>query len=305
MHSMERSVLILGARGMLGRELAEAFAGETPVLWDKEELDITNERMVREKIAAIRPDVIINVAAYTDVDACEKNEKLAFAVNADAVKHLAEAALACGATLVHYSTDYVFDGGNSSGYSESDVPANPVNVYGASKLLGEKFLCDAALVGLIRANGTIDSEGSALKYYLIRTSWLFGAHGKNFVQTMLELARTKNEIRVVNDQHGKPTYAKDLALATKALVTKPYPPGVYHLVNEPATTWHDFAHAIFDIAAARTPGFRAPRILPCASSEFPRPAQRPAHGVLLNTKFPLLRQWREAVADYFATGIML
>ena len=297
---MHKKLLIVGAKGMLGKALAGAFSDREPVRWDKEEVDITKEADVREKIAKLKPSVIINAAAYTDVDACETNREIAFAVNGYAVGYLAKAARDISATLVHYSTDYVFNGNCVEGYAENDEPQNPVNAYGESKYLGEKLLKDA----------------SGLQYYLIRTSWLFGFHGKNFVRTMLELGKKEEKLSVVSDQRGKPTYAEDLARATRELVGKPlvqphgrtglgrnsglepYPAGTYHLVNEPATTWYEFARAIFDAHAILHPQFKKPEITPCGSSAFPRPAHRPTYSILQNTKFPLLRPWREALEEY-------
>ena len=271
---------------MLGRELASIFAKEKPVLWDKEDIDITHRADVEEKIAGVKPSFIINAAAYTNVDACETERELAFAVNGYAVEYLAHAALRTGATFVHYSTDYVFDGTNSAGYAEDAIAKNPVNSYGASKLLGEQKLHEAVRRGL--------------KVYLIRTSWLFGKHGKNFVSTMLALAKNKKEVSVVNDQHGKPTYATDLAVATQELVVGSYAPGVYHLVNEPATTWYELACAIFDEYKKLHLGFHKPTVRPCASVEYPTAAPRPAYSALRNTKLPLLRSWREALREYMA-----
>ncbi|MDO8557809.1 MAG: dTDP-4-dehydrorhamnose reductase [bacterium] len=282
LYHVSNKLLIIGAKGMLGRALTGSFSDWELVCWDKEEIDITRESEVRKKISKFVPSVIVNAAAFTDVDACETNRELALAVNGRAVEYLAKAAREINATLVHYSTDYVFDGKNINGYAEDDEPQNPVNTYGESKLLGEQSLKSA----------------SGLQYYLIRTSWLFGERGKNFVRTMLDLGRTKERFSVVNDQHGKPTYAEDLAQATRKLIEKSYPAGTYHLVNEPATTWYDFAKEIFDADAAKNPGANKPEIIPCDSSVFPRPAKRPLYSALKNTKFPLLRPWREALAEY-------
>jgi len=288
---MEGKILILGAKGMLGRELAEVFADQNPVLWDREDINIADKKDVAEKVSAFKPAVIINAAAYTDVDGCETNRELALAVNGYGVGYLAEAARGAGAVLAHYSTDYVFDGKNPRGYPEDARPENPVNFYGESKLLGEKLLGEEGAHGL--------------RYYLIRTSWLFGRHGKNFASTMLKLAETKTELSIVDDQHGKPTYAKDLADATRKLLGESYPSGVYHVVNEPETTWYRFASAIFDTCSQIRADFRKPVLKPCASAEFPRPAKRPAYSALLNTKLPLLRNWQGALDEYLNTMVGL
>ena len=281
---MNRKILILGAGGMLGKELACVFASKKLVLWDKEDIDITRSIEVEEKISKIRPSLIINAAAFTNVDACETQQELARAVNGQAVGYIAREALRAGAALVHYSTDYVFDGANPAGYAEDAVAREPVNAYGASKLLGEEKLREAVEQGL--------------KAYLVRTSWLFGKHGKNFISTMLALAENKKEIAVVNDQHGKPTYAKDLADATLELVAGLHMPGTYHIVNEPVTTWYDFARAIFDAYTQLHPEFRKPAVISCSSAAYKTAARRPMHSALRNTKVPPLRPWKEALRAY-------
>ena len=181
----DKSLLILGAKGMLGGALTKVFADWRPTLWDQQDLDISDEQAVDRKTMELQPKVIINAAAYTNVDGCEQNNDLATRVNGLAVGYLAAAAKRIGATLVHYSTDYVFAGGKKEGYTESDKP-NTVNFYGKSKLRGEKEL-----------------QTNCRQYYLIRTSWLYGPGGKNFVDTILKLAESNKEIKVVNDQFGK------------------------------------------------------------------------------------------------------
>lgn len=289
-------ILILGVKGMLGRELAGIFNGSKPILWDKSDLDITNCKEVRRKISELKPDIIINAAAYTAVDDCETNKELAMKVNGEAVKYLAESANEVGAVFIHYSTDYVFDGKNSNGYQEDDIPQNPVNVYGESKLLGEKYILDIA------------QHYPNLKYYLIRTSWLYGRNGKNFIETISELLKKRDQIKVVDDQHGKPTYAYDLAVKTGELLEGDYAPGIYHITNETENkekgiTWYDFANEIFPInrekigPACRQAGENK-EITPCASKEFPRPAKRPEWSALVNTKFPPTRNWKTALKEY-------
>lgn len=267
--------LIIGAKGMLGHELAKTFLGWKPFLWDMDEIDITDEAQVNEKIGDLAPELIINAAAYTNVDACETNEAVATKVNGEAVGYLANVAAKLGATLVHYSTDYVFDGTKKEGYGESDTP-NPINAYGRSKLAGEVAIQNVKL----------------LNCYIVRTAWLYGLHGKNFVETMLSLADKGGQIKVVDDQVGSPTYAVDLAKATRELVESKKPAGIYHRTNSGQTSWHGFAQEIFTIFKKEV------NLSPCASSEYPLPAKRPAYSVLRNTKLPEMRSWQEGLRAY-------
>lgn len=206
---------------------------------------------------------------------CEQVEEKAAAINATAVGAMAAACNQLGIPLVHISTDYVFDGHKQSGYSEDDTTGNPQNAYGRTKLAGEQALLAATK-----------------KYYLVRTSWLYGHGGKNFVTTMIHLGTTKPKLRVINDQHGKPTSTRDLAQFILDLVRDQAPFGIYHGVNEGATTWFEFATEIFRQQGIATP------IDPCATTEYPTPAKRPAWSILLNTKRPAVRPWTEALADY-------
>jgi len=274
---MTKKVLILGAKGMLGQALARVFSDADLSLWDLNQLDITDQQQVEQKILSLQPQIIINAAAYTDVDGCETNEDLAVRVNGLAVGYLASVAKHLGAILVHYSTDYVFDGQNSAGYKESD-PTNPVNAYGRTKLRGEQELT---------------KKGE--KYYLIRTAWLYGPGGKNFVDTILTKAKSSDKLKVVNDQFGKPTYTLDLAQATRNIVEQNQPFGIYHITNQaPASgiTWYEFAQA-----AVKLKNLSA-EIEPCSTEEFPRPAQRPKYSMLINTKIKPMREWQEALNDY-------
>lgn len=259
---------------MLGSDLMVAFSEFDPTGWDRKEIDITDQQQINSKIRDLSPDIIINSAAYTQVDKAEDEKDLAREVNGEAVGYLAEVAKEMSAVLIHYSTDYVFDGMNKEGYLEDDKP-NPIGAYGSSKLLGEKKLL-----------------GSAEMFYLIRVSWLYGKKGKNFVRTMLDLAKEKDEISVVDDQFGKPTYTKDVALATKELIIKKYPCGIYHFPNEGETSWYNFAQKIFKLAKSDI------EVKPIKTEEYPIKAVRPKYSTLLNTKFPLLRNWPEAVQDY-------
>ena len=279
---MTESILILGSRGMLGSDLSAVFSGPGLTAWDKEELDVTNREAVIGAISRLKPQLVINATGYTDVDGAEQNRGATFALNDEAVKNIVAVSAAVGARLIHFSTEYVFDGQNQAGYNES-VASNPQNVYGQSKAAGEKHV-----LGYERG-------------YLIRTSWLYGQaaqrgkpRGVNFIDTVLKLASEKDEVRVVNDQYGKLTYTKDLAQAVRQLVVGPYEPGVYHLVNEGVTSWYDVAGEVFRLRGIKIP------LVPISSAEYPMPAKRPKYGVLLNNKFPAFRPWPQALADYLS-----
>lgn len=265
-----KKILILGAGGMLGADLVKAFSGEEVIGWTHEDFDMTDRNSFK-KILQIKPDVIINSAAYTAVDKAEEDVERAFKINADAITALSRVADKCGAVLVNFSTDYVFSGEKKGGYTENDVAEGALNVYGKSKAQGEKNL-------------------TAKKHYLIRTSWLFGKNGKNFVKTMLE--SNKPERRIVSDQIGKPTYAADLAEAVRELIDDMPEFGIYHLVNEGPVSWYEFAKEIFEMAGVNV------KVTAVASSEFVRLAKRPKNSVLENTKRPHLRSHLEALRDY-------
>lgn len=282
-------ILLLGAKGMLGQALAREFAGEELTAWDKEELDITDRSLLREKITVLKPEVVINAAAYTAVDAAEENRDVAFAVNAEAVRHIAAAAKEIDATVVHYSTDYVFpsfakasegevrlwdSNGKFLGFPEDYPPGPAVNAYGESKLAGEEAL-----------------QKSGARFYLLRTAWLYGAGGKNFVDTMLRLAAERPELRVVNDQYGSPTYTRDVAHATRQVLAG-FEPGIYHATNSGTATWYELAKAACALAG------KTVAITPITSAEYPLPARRPQYSILKNTKGPALRDWQEALKEY-------
>lgn len=269
-------VLVLGHRGMLGQAIMKTWTDFEVIGADRQELDIAKPEEVTQALRTHQPKVVMNCAAYTGVDDCETHELEADLINGTAVGHIAQACQACDAILVHISTDYVFDGQQAAGYTEN-ASTGPINAYGRTKLHGEKEL-----------------QAFCPEYYLIRTSWLYGPGGKNFVRTMLQLGQTKHEIKVVNDQHGKPTLTTDLSAFIKSLVLERAPYGTYHGINEGATTWYDFARAIFTQARLSV------NLVPCSSQEFPRPAQRPAWSILLNTKRPKLRAWDVALRDYLA-----
>jgi dTDP-4-dehydrorhamnose reductase len=282
---MNRRILITGAQGALGADLADAFfaVGWEVAGVDRAQLDITDTAAVRAAVAQGRYDAIVNAAAWNDVDGAEDPAKRAavFAVNAEAPGILAEAARAAGAMFVHYSTDYVFSGTKPEGYVETDVP-DPISVYGESKAAGER----AALA----AGG---------RSFVVRTSKLYGRPGvsagakPSFAVTMLKLAATKPELSIVDEEVGMPTTTRDLAEATVRLLTDGFAPGIYHLVNEgPGVTWYAFAEELFAAASVTTPR------KPVPMSAFPRPAKRPLHAALRNTKFPPLRTRSEAIRDF-------
>lgn len=277
-------ILILGARGMLGSDLALEFAGYDPILWDKEDLDITDNEAVREKVSTIRPSVIINAAAYTNVDGAEENRELADKINHQAVGFIAQAAQSVGAKVVQISTEYVFAGNKKEGYFEDDKP-NPLNVYGITKYLGEQVLMR-----------------SSLFYYIVRTSWLYGKapqrgkpRGINFIDTILQKARSGESLRVVNDQFGRPTFTRDLAYGVHQLLLSDKPAGIYHIVNEGITSWYGLATYVLQFAGIDV------KIEPCRSAEFPTLATRPRYAVLNNAKLPPLREWQKAVAEFLNT----
>ncbi len=259
--------LVTGAGGMLGRDLVEVLAsaaGVTLTAATRADLDITNPSAVRD--AVVGHDVVVNTAAYTDVDGAESDEATATAVNGDAVARLAEACAAAGARLIQPSTDYVFAGDGSVPYQE-DAPTAPVNAYGRSKLVGER-----AVLSLLPHAG-----------YVVRTAWLYGEHGRNFVATMLRLATERDTVDVVDDQRGQPTWTVALAHQIVALGTATDAPGgIYHGTSSGETTWYDLARAVF-----ATAGHDPDRVRPTTSDRFPRPARRPAYSVLGHDRWKL------------------
>lgn len=285
---MTSRIWVTGALGMLGKEVMAVLGrrGIAAIGTDRE-LDITDFDAV-ERFAAREPfSTVINCAAFTGVDLCETQEAEAFAVNATGAGHIARAARARGAVAVHVSTDYVFDGKAHVPYVETD-PTGPINAYGRTKLAGEqKFL----------------AEGSDVGAYVVRTSWLFGAGGNNFVATMLRLFAERPEVKVVDDQTGRPTYAPDLAVALVEVAVRKPVPGIYHFANVGQTTWYGLAAAARTeaIARGREAGAQLTKI---ATADYPTPAKRPAWSVLATDKLQRAielrpRPWREALGDYF------
>lgn len=261
-------VLITGAAGQVGSELVKLAPADFEVVgYNSSELDITNAQQVQQIVAEQAPALIINAAAYTAVDKAESDAERAYAVNETGVKNLAEAALAIGIPVFHISTDYVFDGTATEPYKETD-PVGPTGVYGASKLAGEQALAN-----------------SGVKHIILRTSWVFGAEGNNFVKTMLRLGKERDTLGVVADQHGCPTSAASIAdvlwrLAQKYVAEHALPWGIFHFSNSPATTWHGFACEIFKQAVEAGVLEKAPVLNPIKTSDYPTPAKRPAWSVM-------------------------
>ena len=276
-------ILIVGNRGMLGSELMAAFQNGADryeiVGLDLPEIDIALPESCREAIDGVRPDVVINAAAFTRVDDCETQRDLAMNVNGEGAGNLAAAAAAAGALFIHNGTDYIFDGNKTEGYREDDKPG-PASVYGKSKLLGEN---------LVRRNSP--------DHMIIRISWLFGANGVNFIRTIVGAARKGNPLRVVDDQRGSPTYAKDVAWQTLKMAAAGCR-GTYHVTNGGNCTWYDLA--VKAVAWAKIPDIS---ITPVTSSEYPRPAPRPANSILVDTRLlreglPQMRPWQDAAREY-------
>jgi len=304
-----KKILIIGAQGMLGQELVNIFKQDSNykiVAWDKDDLDITKEKEVIKKIGFTHPNIIINAAAYNDVDKCEKSKKefdLARKINGLAPGYLAKVAQKEKAILVHYSSDYVFDGqpeipepeGCSHscsscalhnnfqpliGFDEMAKP-HPINKYGETKLMGEEAVMK-----------------NTKKYYLIRLSWLFGKPAKakgakrSFFDIMLELGKKEKEVKVVDDEMSSFTYAPDLAKKTKEIIDAQTPFGIYHIVNSQPTSRYEAILELYQQEKIKT------KVLPVEAEEFPTSAERPPFSVLLNTKLNPLRDWNEALKEY-------
>ena len=278
--------LIVGAGGQLGTDLvrlAGGLPGVSAVALTRAELDVTVETAVAAAVAEARPDVVLNAAAYTAVDAAEADEATATLVNGAAPTHLARACAAHGARLLHVSTDYVF-GGDAGAPYEVDAPVAPRSAYGRSKLAGE------------RAVRALLPDAS----YLVRTAWVYGAGGPNFVKTVARLERDRDTIEVVDDQRGSPTWSADLARGLVALAGSTAPAGIYHCTNGGDTTWYGLARAVFAELGADPA-----RVRPTTTDRFPRPARRPAYSVLspaawLAAGLPALPDWRDALSRAFA-----
>lgn len=271
-------ILVVGANGMLGHDLL-SLLGERGRGVDLPEIDITDLLSVQRVLTALKPAVVVNCAAYTDVDGCETNVETAMQVNGEGVAFLAMVCREIGATLVQVSTDYVFDGSKGCPYLEDDLP-RPLNIYGESKLAGEL---------------NVDVTPA---HIVVRTQWLYGQHGKNFVETMLRLGREKSELSVVDDQIGAPTWTMDLARGIIALIDADCR-GTYHVANSGSTSWHGFAQAIFAETGL------AVTVLPMTTEQLKRPARRPLYstldcGKLAHDTGCILQPWRTALQQYLA-----
>ena len=286
-------ILLIGANGQVGWELARSLAplGEVVGL-DRSRLDLSQPDRLRETVRAIAPEAIVNAAAYTAVDRAESEPELAQAINAIAPGILAEEAQRLDAVLVHYSTDYVFDGTKADPYVESD-PTNPLSVYGRTKLAGERAI-----------------GASGCRHVTLRTSWVYGTRGNNFLLTMLRLARERRQLRVVDDQVGAPTWSREIAQATAALLARPElaargADGLYHLTASGATSWYGFARAIFDSREMARIGVEPPAVEAIPTSAYPTPARRPANSRLdcarVNDRAGIrLATWEAALAQCLA-----
>jgi dTDP-4-dehydrorhamnose reductase len=282
-------LMVTGANGQVGWELRRTLATLGNVIaMDSKGMDLADPAAIRRVVAEIQPRVIVNPAAYTAVDKAESEPERARAVNAVAPGLLAEEAARTGALLVHYSTDYVFDGSGESAWKEAD-PTGPLNVYGATKLAGEQAIV-----------------ASGCRHLIFRTSWVYGDRGANFLLTMQRLMRERPELKIVDDQMGAPTWCRSLAEATAQVLAqvhspqrgadKPEPWGVYHMTNGGETSWHGFAQAILELDAAETPA----RLLPIPSGDYPTPARRPLNSRLDNDRLARvfgirLPHWRDAL----------
>ena len=276
--------LVIGADGMLGADLMVALTsrGEPVTGMNRAGLDVTDAAAVTDVIARGRPDMVVNCAAWTAVDDAEAAEEQALAVNAGGAAHLAAGCAAAGACMVQVSTNYVFAGDANQPYAEDDVPA-PRTAYGRTKLAGERAVLDH----LPRAG------------YVVRTAWLYGAHGPNFVRTMIKLQDQRLVVDVVDDQHGQPTWTADVARKIIELVHSTAPPGIYHATSSGQTTWFGLAREIFGLLGADPA-----RVRPIPSSALTRPAQRPAYSVLGNGAWaqlavPPIGEWRTALHRAF------
>jgi dTDP-4-dehydrorhamnose reductase len=308
---MKPSILLIGTNGQLGRELSRTLpsVGEVALL-DRQRLDLARPEEIRRSIRELDPALIVNAAAYTAVDKAESEEAVARAINADAPAVMAEEAKKIGAALIHYSTDYVFDGSKTSPYGEDD-PTNPQNAYGRSKLEGERAI-----------------QASGAMHLIFRTSWVYAAQGRNFLLTILRLATQQEDLKIVCDQTGAPTLSREIARATTAILARLRGAqggtfslsdvgGIYHLTAGGETTWYDFANAIL-AEAAQAPAecawlaaatnnlpLIARRVIPIPASEYPAPARRPAYSVLSNSRLQRtfaarLPDWRQQLHSLFS-----
>lgn len=278
-------VLITGANGQLGCDLADVLSeGHQIYTFGRKEMDVTDGSQVLQTVHRVKPDAIIHTAAYTQVDQAEFNQDSAYLVNMDGTRNVTVAAQQAGAKLIYISTDYVFDGRSSIPYKEYDA-ANPQTVYGKSKLAGEEMV-----------------KALSDKYFIVRTSWLFGKHGQNFVKTMLRLSQQQKDLFVVSDQIGTPTFSRDLAVFLQKLIdTDKY--GIYHVSNGGSCSWYEFAQAIFKNAGIN------PKVIPIETKNLGSSAPRPAYSVLDHMSIRLngfqeLRHWQEALTEFMRNDFL-
>ena len=285
-------ILITGCRGQLGTDLLKRLGQNYEVTGiDLPEIDIMDEAGLNACVSKLKPEVLIHPAAYTDVDGCESNRELAMAVNGEGTRHVAQACEAVKARLIYYSTDYVFDGSKANAYVETDA-TSPATVYGQSKLAGEKAISEE-----------LDN------YAIMRIAWVYGAHGNNFVKTMIKLGQKQIRAReggqsyvplkVVDDQHGNPTWTAEIVNQTRALIESDQT-GLFHATSEGETTWYHFAREIFRLCDLKV------EIEPCTSQQFPRPAARPKMSALINARLNQLgtnrmRPYIDALEEFLKT----
>lgn len=283
---MSQSILLIG-NGQVGKELEQILAGNVNLIsFVRPIVDLAQPDSISKVVREYRPNIVINAAAYTAVDQAESEKELANTVNATSVGILGEECEKIGASLIHISTDYVFDGKGHSPYQETDI-TNPVSVYGSTKLAGEKAI-----------------QNTCSRYLILRTAWVYGYFGKsNFVKTMLRLGGEREEIRVVADQIGSPTWAKDIAIVIDCLMKNPALPeisGIYHYTNSGVASWYDFAVAIFEEAQQPSFPLKIQRVIPITTPEYPTPARRPHYSVLACSKISQLLgtyppHWRQSL----------
>lgn len=273
-------VLVTGVNGQLGYDVVKELEKREhqAVGVDRERMDLTSSKQIKECIETVKPEAIIHCAAYTAVDKAEDEEELCRRINAIATKEIAEYAKVLDIPMIYISTDYVFDGTKDGEYTEEDIP-NPINVYGKTKYEGERYV-----------------QELLEKYYIVRISWVFGENGNNFIDTMLRLSKDRDEINVINDQLGSPTYTKDLALLLVDMIeSNKY--GIYHATNEGYCTWYEFAKEIFKVANIDI------KINPICTSEYPTKATRPMNSKMSKNKlskneFNKLNNWKESLEKY-------
>lgn len=273
-------VLVTGVKGQLGYDVVKELErrGHQPIGVDRDEMDLMDNEAVRTFIMELKPGAIIHCAAYTAVDKAEEEVEICYQINAESVKVISECAKELDVKLIYISTDYVFDGTKEGEYVETDLP-NPINVYGASKLKGEQYV-----------------QALLEKYYIVRISWVFGANGNNFIKTMRRLGSERDELNIINDQVGSPTYTADLApLLVDMMETDKY--GIYHATNEGTCSWYEFANEIFKQSEIEV------KTNPITTDQYPTAAKRPMNSQMSKTKlkangFNLLPTWQEALAYY-------